>query len=149
MFGWANKKGSQSESRTYSSILNGKVGFLYYMLSLVVGFVSRKVFLDYLGAEILGLNTTAQNLLGILNLSELGVGTAVAYTLYKPLLQHDERSINEIIALQGWLYRCIGCLIGVGGMVMMALLPFIFAGSGLSLGYIYASFAVFLYSDTS
>ena len=136
-----------SESRTSSSIHNGKVGFCYYMLSLVIGFVSRKVFLDYLGVDILGLNTTAQNLLGILNLSELGIGTAVAYTLYKPLQQHDERSINEIIALQGWLYRRIGCFIGMGGIVIMVLLPFIFSNSNLPLGYIYASFAVFLFSS--
>lgn len=139
--------GDRPNSRTSSSILNGKVGFLYYIFSLAVGFVSRKVFLDYVGVEMLGLNTTAQNLLGILNLSELGIGAAVAYTLYKPLQQHDERSINEIIALQGWLYRRVGWFIGIGGMVMMALLPFVFSESDLPLGYVYASFAVFLFSS--
>lgn len=138
--------GNMPQSRTSSSILNGKVGLMYCMLSLIVGFVSRKIFLEYLGMEILGLNTTAQNLLGILNLSELGIGTAVAYTLYKPLQQHDECSINEIVALQGWLYRCVGCFVGVGGIMMMALLPFVFSESDLSLGYVYASFAVFLFS---
>lgn len=61
--------------------------------------------------------------------------------------QHDERSINEIIALQGWLYRRVGYFIGIGGLVMMALLPLVFSESDLPLGYVYASFAVFLFSS--
>ena len=78
-----------TESRTAKSLLNVKVALLFYFLNLVLQFFSRRMFLDYLGAEILGLNTTAQNLLGFLNLAELGVGSAVAYNLYKPLYDKD------------------------------------------------------------
>lgn len=60
-------------SRTAKSIKNAKVALIFYFINLVLQFFSRKVFLDYLGAEVLGLNTTAQNLLGFLNLAELEV----------------------------------------------------------------------------
>ena len=59
----------------------------------------------------LGLNTTAQNLLGFLNLAELGIGGAVAYNLYKPLYNGDRYAINAIVSIQGWLYRRIAFVV--------------------------------------
>ncbi|MFR5960348.1 MAG: hypothetical protein ACLUHA_16270 [Bacteroides stercoris] len=50
----------------------------------------------------LGLNTTAQNLIGFLNLAELGIGGAIAFTLYKPIFEKDSQIINEIALLYGW-----------------------------------------------
>ena len=92
-------------SRTAKSIKNAKVALIFYFINLVLQFFSRKVFLDYLGAEVLGLNTTAQNLIGFLNLAELGIGGAIAFTLYKPIYEKNTQVINEIVSLQGWLYR--------------------------------------------
>lgn len=63
-----------TDSRTSKSIKNSSVALAFYFINLVLQFFSRKVFLDYLGAEILGLNTTATNLLQFLNLAELGIG---------------------------------------------------------------------------
>lgn len=50
-----------------------------YFLAIFIAFFSRKIFLDKLGAEFIGLTTTANSLLGFLNLAELGVGTSIAY----------------------------------------------------------------------
>ena len=47
------------ESRTSKSLKNAQVALIYYFLQLALGFISRKVFFDYLGSEVLGLNTTA------------------------------------------------------------------------------------------
>ena len=65
------------ESRTAKSLKNAKVSFFYYFIFLILSFWSRKVFFDYLGAEITGLESTASNLFGVLNLAELGVGMSV------------------------------------------------------------------------
>lgn len=109
-----------NESRTSKSIKNAQVSLIYYFIQLVLGFFSRKVFFDYLGSEILGLNTTAGNLLGFLNLAELGIGMSVGYFLYQPLYDKDVVRINKIITLQGWIYRRIAYAIIVGACVLMA-----------------------------
>ena len=131
-----------TDSRTSKSIKNSLVALAFYFINLVLQFFSRKVFLDYLGAEILGLNTTATNLLQFLNLAELGIGSAIACTLYKPLLEKDTVAINEIVSLQGWLYRRIAWIVIVGSLVLMAFFPWIFAKMPLPLWYAYASFGV-------
>lgn len=132
------------ESRTTKSIKNAKVALLFYFINLILQFFSRKIFLEYLGAEVLGLNTTAQNLLGFLNLAELGIGGAVAYNLYKPIFEKDTQTINEIVSIQGWLYRRVAYAVIVGSIVLMCFFPLIFAKAQVPLWYAYGSFIVLL-----
>ena len=71
--------------RVHKSILNAEVNLLFYFLSLFFAFFSRKIFLDNLGAEFIGLTGTLNNILGYLNLSELGISACIGYFLFKPL----------------------------------------------------------------
>lgn len=114
------------ESRVKKTLLNARVNLIFYFLTLILSFFSRKIFLDCLGADFIGLTGTLQNLLGFLNLAELGIGSAIGYLLYKPLYDHDEEKINEIISVMGYLYRWIGTIILVGGVILSAFLPLIF-----------------------
>lgn len=134
-------------NRTKKGIKNSEVALIYYVLSVVLGFISRKVFIEHLGADLLGLNSTAQNLLGFLNLAELGIGSAIAFTLYRPIAHNDQKTINEIISVQGWLYRRIACFVGCGAAILMGFFPLIFKNSGLPLWYSYTSFGIYLYSS--
>ena len=102
--------------------------------------------MDYLGSEVLGLNTTAQNLLGFLNLAELGIGSAVAYNLYKPLFEGNCKVINDIVSVQGWLYRRIACIVILGAIVLMCFFPLMFAKAQVPLWYAYGSFIALLIS---
>lgn len=131
-------------SRTAQSIKNARISIFFSVLILILGFFSRKIFIEHLGAEVLGLNTAATNLLGFLNLAELGISAAVSYTLYTPLFQKDYESVNEIVAVQGWLYRRIAYIVLSGGAVLMCLFPWIFSKMELPLWYAYGSFAVLL-----
>ena len=133
-------------SRTAKSIKNAKVALIFYFINLVLQFFSRKVFLDYLGAEVLGLNTTAQNLIGFLNLAELGIGGAIAFTLYKPIYEKNTQVINEIVSLQGWLYRRVAYVVIAGACVLMCFFPLIFEKAEVPLWYTYGSFIVLLVS---
>ena len=134
----------ETESRTAKSVKNAKVALFFYFINLVLQFFSRQIFLEYLGAEILGLNTTAQNLLGFLNLAELGIGGAVAYNLYKPIFEKDTQVINEIVSLQGWLYRRVAYAVIVGACLLMCFFPVIFEKAKVPLWYTYGSFVVLL-----
>lgn len=133
-----------AETRTIKSIRNARVALFYYFANIIVGFWSRKVFFDYLGSEVLGLDTTASNLLGFLNLAELGISTSAAYFLYKPLNENNHLSINKIVALQGWIYKRIACFILFAAAVLMCFFPSIFAKATIPLWYAYATFGVML-----
>ena len=91
-----HKKAMTKDSRTHKSLLNAKVNLLFYFLALLVSFFSRKVFLDHLGADFIGLTGTLQNILGFLNLAELGVGASVSYALYQPIAKGNREEISRI-----------------------------------------------------
>lgn len=133
-----------SNSRVIKGIKNAQVALLFYFINLLLGFISRKFFIDYLGAEILGLNTTATNLLGFLNLAELGIGAAISYSLYRPLHKDDKISINEIVSVQGWLYRRIAYFVILASVALMLFFPWIFENISFPLWYVYGSFIVLL-----
>jgi len=118
-----------------------------YAVNLVLQFYSRKIFLEYLGTEILGLNTTATNLLQFLNLAELGISSAVAFSLYKPLHEGDKDSINRIVTFNGLIYKRIACIIIIASCILMCFFPLIFAKMSLPIWYAYASFLVLLFSS--
>lgn len=133
-------------SRTARSIKNAKVALFFYCINLLLQFFSRKIFLEYLGAEVLGLNTTAQNLIEFLNLAELGIGSAVGYSLYKPLFERNYQAINEIVSVQGWLYRKIAYFVISGACILMFFFPLIFEKAEVPLWYTYGTFIALLVS---
>jgi len=131
-------------SRLNKSIKNARVALIFYFIALVLAFVSRKIFIDTLGTELVGLSATMRNILGFLNLAELGVYTAVATSLYKPIHDNDRSKINEIISLFGFLYRIIGMAILGLGVIVSIFLPWIFNKTDLDILIIYAAFYTFL-----
>lgn len=134
-------------SRTKRTLQNSRMALVLFLVQIAVGFYSRKIFLDYLGAEVLGLNTTLGNILSFMNLAELGIGIAMATSLYKPIHDEDHETICEIISVQGWFYRRVALLmVLMGGGVMIAL-PFIFPNTECGLAYVYVAFSVCLFDS--
>ncbi|MEZ3577993.1 MAG: sugar transporter [Muribaculaceae bacterium] len=135
-----------SDSRSVKSAKNASVALLFYALSLLVQFFSRSVFINYLGADILGLNSTATSLLQFLNMAEMGLGAAVAFTLYKPIAENDKHTICEIVSVQGWFYRKICYIVVISAIILSFFFPKIFAKTNLPLWYAYSTFGVLLFS---
>lgn len=134
-------------SRIRKSIINAEVGFISYIISLFLAFFSRKIFLDNLGAEFIGLTGTLSNILGILNLSEMGIGLCISYFLFKPIADNDHHEICNIISLLGYLYKRIGFFIVSIGIAVSLLFPWIFSQTNMSYGIIYFSFYSLLASN--
>lgn len=134
-------------SRTQKTVKNIYVSTIFLIVETILKFISRTAFINYLGAEILGLNTTIWNILNFLNLAELGVGTAITVTLYRPIFNNNHESINEIIALQGHFYKWISTIILGGGLIVMGFFPWIFEKAQVPTWTIYATFLVLLFSS--
>ena len=134
-------------NRTKKSIINAEVSFISYLISLFLAFFSRKIFLDNLGAEFIGLTGTLSNILGILNLSEMGIGLCISYFLFKPIVDNDIKEINNIISLLGYLYKKIGQFIVTVGLLVSLFFPLIFGHTNMSYGIIYFSFYSLLASN--
>ena len=133
--------------RTRKSILNAEVGLISYLISLFLAFFSRKIFLDNLGAEFIGLTGTLTNILGLLNLSEMGIGLCISYFLFKPIADQNHEEINNILSLLGYLYKRIGQFIVISGIIVSLFFPLFFGGTDLTYGIIYFSFYSLLASN--
>jgi len=133
--------------RVHKSMLNAEVNLLFYFLSLFLAFFSRKIFLDCLGAEFIGLIGTLDNILGYLNLAELGIGSCISFFLFKPLQCNNRQAITEIMSAFGYMYRSIGLFILIGGGGISIFFPIIFGNEELGLGIVYFSFYSFLGSS--
>lgn len=135
------------ESRVKKSLLNARVNLIFYFLTLALSFFSRKIFLDCLGADFVGLTGTLQNLLGFLNLAEFGIGTAISFHLYKPLQENNKEKINELISLFGYFYNKIGVIVSCSGIILSLFIPIIFKETIFTYGVIYFAFYSFLISN--
>ena len=133
--------------RIKKSMINAEVNIVFYFLSLLFAFFSRKIFLDCLGTEFIGLTGTLGNILGYLNLAELGITASIGYFLFKPLQQNNREEVQEILSLLGYLYNWIGFAIFSGAFVISLFFPLIFSKSELGLSIIYFAFYSFLGSS--
>lgn len=95
------------------------------LLTLILSFASRTVFIYTLGAEYLGLNGLFSNILSFLALSELGLGTAISFLLYKPLAIDDKERIKAVMAFYKKCYLIIGTVITLLGVALMPFLKYL------------------------
>lgn len=135
--------------RVHRSVMNIKVGMLFYILSLFLAFFSRKIFLDCLGAEFIGLTGMLHNIMSFLSVAELGIGTSIVYFLYKPLQEDNHQKINEVMSMLAFLYRCIGFIIGSCGIIISLFFPWWFGHLTTGLSLVYFAFYSFLGSSVA
>jgi len=135
--------------RVHRSIMNIKVGMVFYTFTLILAFFSRKIFLDCLGAEFIGLTGMLMNIMSYLSVAELGIGTSIVYFLYKPLQEDDHKKINEVMSMLAFLYRCIGCVILAIGIIVSLFFPWWFDNLSTGLPLVYFAFYSFLLSSAA
>lgn len=138
---------SQNESRVKKTLLNAKVDMLFYIVNLIISFYSRKVFLDCLSADFVGLTGTLGNIMGYLNLADLGIGAAIGFNLFKPLQEGNKEELNRLISLYGYYYRNIGLFVLGAGIVISLFFPLIFSDANFPLLLIYFIFFSYLGSS--
>lgn len=116
---------TNNSSRTINSVKNIATGFIGQFIQIFLGFINRTVFIKFLEKEYLGISGLFGNILSILSLAELGVGTAIIYALYKPLSEKNEKELSILMNFYAKAYRIIGITIAIIGLLAMPFLNII------------------------
>lgn len=117
------------KGRVYNSLRNFIFGSLSQIISLILSFLVRSVFIHYLNLTYLGLNGLFTNILTILSLAELGFGTVMTHALYKPLCNQDEKKIIAYMHFYAKVYKIIGVIVALLGCSLMPFLDFLIKGT--------------------
>lgn len=105
-----------------NSIKNSFFSIGCQAVNTLMNFLVRFVFIKCLPIDYLGLNGLFTNILMILSLAELGIGTAIVYSMYKPIATNDKKKISILMKLYAKIYNAIGIFILIIGV---CLIPFL------------------------
>lgn len=108
---------------------NFMVGIVGQLLTYLLSFVYRTVFIHYLGVEFLGVNGLFGNILSILSLAELGIGATITFSLYKPLAENDITKIKMLMHYFSVFYIKISILISILGICLIPFLDLLISGT--------------------
>lgn len=109
--------------RIQNSLKNMLFGLSGQIISIVMGFIVRTVFIYTLGVEYLGVDGLFTSIFIMLSLANLGFDTAIIYSLYKPLAENDTYKIQALMNLYQKAYRLIGLVVLLIGLLLLPFLP--------------------------
>lgn len=105
------------------SILNVTVSILSRIVLLIAALFVRRLVIRYIGNDANGLNSLYSSIIGMLAVAELGVGSAIIFSMYKPIVEGEKNKVAALYGLYGRLYRIIGAVIFCAGLIVMPFLP--------------------------
>lgn len=112
-----------NDSRTKKSIVNILFNIANQLLSFLISFVTRTVFIRVFADKYLGLNAVFADVLSLLTVADLGIGTAMSYSFYRPLAEGDQRKLAALTGFYRKLYHWIALVIGASGLCVVPFLP--------------------------
>lgn len=117
-----------AKSRTAKTLLNTASGILNRVCNTVLSFILRTIFIYTLGIQYTGVSSVFNDILTMLSLSELGISTAIATALYKPLHDKDDIKIRKLMSFYRNAYRYIALFIIIIGIILLPFLKFLITG---------------------
>lgn len=126
--------------RTKNTLRSIFFGFGYRIINIILPFISRTVILYILGEQYLGLSSLFSSVLSFLSLAELGVGSAMVYSMYKPIAENDDETICALLNLYKKYYRVIGSIILIIGIGLIPFLDKLIKGTtpaGINIYFLY------------
>ena len=114
-----------AESRKKNSIKNVIMGLSVQIVTALLTFVTRTIFIKILGEEYLGINGLFTNILAVLSLAELGIGTAIVYSMYQPIKENDTTKLTALVNYYKKLYNIIAIIVLVVGLLILPFLDII------------------------
>lgn len=138
----------KNRSRSSLALRNSFVSGLVTLLNFPIQFINRYFMVHYLGVTYLGLTSLFTNILSVLSLADLGIGSAIVFLLYKPLADHDIDKVSVIMKYYRYIYRAIALIIFALGVIIMPFLRF-FVGKSISYPHVYLLFLIYLLGSAS
>lgn len=135
-------------SRLKFTAKNVFFGYVSRIITLILGFISQTVFIQILNINYLGVNGLFSNVLGVLALAELGIGTAMNYSLYKPVAENDLEKIKSLMLFYKQAYRAIAVVVALIGFALLPFLPYFVKDPG-NVGNISVYFLIFLFNTVT
>jgi O-antigen/teichoic acid export membrane protein len=127
-------------SRISLAVKSSGVGLLSQVLLIIINFVIRTCFINYLGIQIMGIDGVIKDFISFLSLAELGISSAMIYRLYKAVITNNENEINELLVIYKQIYRIIAISILIIGLVLSIFLKIIITDVKLPWIVIYTSY---------
>lgn len=127
-------------------VLNVSISIIFKLILLVVSLLTRRFLIRYVGNEANGLDSLYASILGVLSIAELGIGTAIVFCMYKPIVEGDADKVSALYGLFKRVYLIIGVVITVGGCLIMPLLPYLAKDYQTMDVNLYLTFALMLIS---
>lgn len=125
-------------------------GYISNFIILVMGFLQRTVFIMVLDRTLLGVNSLYTDILSMLSLAELGIGSALNYSLYKPVAANDREKIKSYMGLYRKAYLAIAGVITAIGLLLIPFLPYLIKDSGgISAKDLTVYYLIFLFNTVS
>lgn len=137
------------KTRTEYSILNIVTGLGGYAVNTILGLVCRMVFTRTLSADYLGISGLFTNILTMLSLAELGIGSAIVYALYKPLATNNREKVASLVKFYGKCYQTIGIVVGVIGVAIMPFLDLLIKQQPAIKESLYLIYGIYLFNTAS
>lgn len=107
------------KSRTQYSARNTSVAVISKIIAIFMGFITRVVFTHTLSESYVGVNGLFTDILNVLSLTELGVGTAITYALYRPIAENDIEKQKSLMKMYCWFYRIIAISVFSIGLLVI------------------------------
>lgn len=108
--------------RVRKSINNMTFGIIEQVVTILLTFITRTIFIRILDASLLGVNGLFSNILSILSIAELGFGTAIVYGMYKPIAEKDTKKIAALMTYYKKVYSILAIVVLIVGI---AIIPFL------------------------
>lgn len=131
-------------NRIENSLRNLWWGSINKIICLIVPFILRTVIINSFGAKYIALSGLFSSILQVLNLAELGISSAIVYSLYKPIAENDQKIIGALLKFIKSAYRVIGLIILIFGISLLPLLNFFIHGEAPSSVNIYLLYMLYL-----
>lgn len=117
-----------SNTRTYNSIKNSGFAMAEQAIYSIFQFIVRTVFISTLGKTYLGFSGLFNDILTLMSLAELGVGTAITYSMYKPVAENDSKKVVALLNLYRYIYTGLGIIMTLAGLLLIPFLNFFISG---------------------